>query len=291
VPELPEVETIVRELAPRLVGRRFRDPKLHKTDILYHTSRPQVLRALAGARVTDMTRRAKHAVIHLSTGFRLVVQPGMTGSLLVYDHPLSDNEQRYAVLEASIGSGETFVYRDVRRLGTLLLLDDDAWTAYSARIGPEPLADDFGVEEFRHAMAGSRQALKKVLMDQRKLAGVGNIYANEALFIAKLDPSLPAHRLDAAGAARLYRAVRDILAGAIRSKGTTFRDYRTGNGKRGSFQFSLKVYGREGEPCRRCRTPLAFTHAIDGRATVFCWKCQAVGRTVGKAEGRKGRSP
>jgi len=278
VPELPEVETIVRELAPRLLGRRFRHPRLSHTDVLYHTNRRKVLRALDGSRVTGMTRRAKHAVIQLSSGYRLVVQPGMTGSLLVYDAPLTENQQRYAVLQASLGSGETFVYRDVRRLGTLLLLDDRSWEAYSARIGPEPLADDFSVEAFRRAMAGSRQALKKVIMDQRKLAGVGNIYANEALFIARLDPSLPANRLDAAGAARLYRAVRDILAGAIRAKGTTFRDYRTGNGKRGSFQFSLKVYGREGEPCRRCRTPLAFTHAIDGRATTFCWRCQAVVR-------------
>jgi len=274
VPELPEVETMVRELAPRLIGRRFRDPKLHKTDILYHTSRPRVLRALSGARVTGMTRRAKHAVIHLSTGFRLVVQPGMTGSLLLYDRPLTANEQRYVVLEASVGHGQTFVYRDVRRLGTLLLLDDDAWIAYSSRIGPEPLADDFDVDQFRHALAGSRQAVKKVIMDQRRLACVGNIYAQEALFIARVDPSMPADRVPAAAAARLHRAVRAVLAGAIRAKGTTFRDYRTGNGKRGSFQFSLKVYGRGGEPCRRCRAHLASTHAIDGRVTVFCWKCQ-----------------
>lgn len=278
MPELPEVETIVRELAPRLIGRRFRDPKLHKTDILYHTTRPRVLRALSGARVTGMTRRAKHAVIHLSTGFRLVVQPGMTGSLLVYDRPLDDNQQRYAVLEASIGSGETFVYRDVRRLGTLLLLDDEQWAAYTARIGPEPLADDFDVGRFRQTLAGSRQAVKKVIMDQRRLAGVGNIYAQEALFIARVDPSMPADRVQPAAAARLHRAVRAVLAGAIRAKGTTFRDYRTGNGKRGSFQFSLKVYGRGGEPCRRCRARLASTHAIDGRVTVFCWKCQAVRR-------------
>ena len=281
MPELPEVETIVRELAPRLVGRRFRNPKLRHTDVLYHTSRRQVLRALDGARVSDMVRRAKHAVIRLSSGYRLVVQPGMTGSLLVYDAPLNANQQRYAVLEASLGSGETFVYRDVRRLGTLLLLDEDAWRAYTARIGPEPLARDFDLDRFIESLSGTRQAVKKVIMDQRRLAGVGNIYANEALFLARVDPSLPADQVDRPAASRLYRAVRSILAGAIRAKGTTFRDYRTGKGKRGSYQFSLKVYGRGGEPCRRCRARLATTHAIDGRATTFCWKCQAVGRSDG----------
>jgi formamidopyrimidine-DNA glycosylase len=282
VPELPEVETIVRELAPRLVGRRFRDPRLHKTDVLYHTTRRRMLKALSGARVTGMTRRAKHAVIALSSGFRLVVQPGMTGSLLVYDHPLTADERRYAVLQASIGKGETFVYRDVRRLGTLLLLDEPAWGNYTARIGPEPLAPDFDLDKFADALSGSRQAVKKVIMDQRKLAGVGNIYANEALFIARLDPSLPANRVDRAAAGRLYRAIRNILAGAIRAKGTTFRDYRTGRGKRGAYQFSLKVYGREGQPCRRCGARLAMTHLIDGRATTFCWRCQAVGRSDGQ---------
>jgi formamidopyrimidine-DNA glycosylase len=290
VPELPEVETIVRELAPRLVGRRLRDPRLHQTDILYHTTRRRVLRALSGSRVSTMTRRAKHAVIQLSSGFRLVIQPGMTGSLLVYDRPLSADERRYAVLEASVGKGETFVYRDVRRLGTLLLLDEDAWAAYTARLGPEPLARDFDLDRFVHSLSGSRQAVKKVIMDQRRLAGVGNIYANEALFLARLDPSLPANQVDRPAAARLYRAVRSILAGAIRAKGTTFRDYRTGKGKRGAYQFSLKVYGRGGEPCRRCRARLATTHAIDGRATTFCWKCQTVGRSDGRTVGTTTRS-
>jgi len=288
VPELPEVETIVRQLAPRLVGRRLSTPRLHQTDILYHTTRRRVIRALSGARVTGMTRRAKHAVIELSSGFRLVVQPGMTGSLLVYDRPLSPEERRYVVLEASLGRKETLVYRDVRRLGTLLLLDDNAWRAYSARIGPEPLADDFGLEQFVDALSGSRQAVKKAIMDQRRLAGVGNIYANEALFLARIDPSLPVNRVDRMAAARLYRAIRQILGSAIRAQGTTFRDYRTGTGKKGSFQFSLKVYGREGEPCRRCGARLAFTHAIDARATTFCWKCQAVGRTDGQTDRKRG---
>jgi formamidopyrimidine-DNA glycosylase len=130
------------------------------------------------------------------------------------------------------------------------------------------------VNDLAAALAGTRQAIKKVIMDQGRLAGVGNIYANEALFRAGIDPSQPANRVEPAAVPRLYRAIRTILAQAIKAQGTTFRDYRTGRGKRGSFQLRLYVYGREGLPCRRCRTLLATTHTIDGRATTFCWRCQ-----------------
>jgi formamidopyrimidine-DNA glycosylase len=124
-------------------------------------------------------------------------------------------------------------------------------------------------------LKGSRQAVKKVLMDQRKVAGVGNIYANEALWAARVDPSRPAGRVTPAEAEALHGHVRRILAAAIASKGTTLRDYRTGTGERGNFQLELFVYGREGEPCRACGTRLAGTHAIDARITVFCHRCQA----------------
>jgi formamidopyrimidine-DNA glycosylase len=200
----------------------------------------------------------------------------MTGSFLVHDEPLTDAERRYAVLTAAIGDGATLVYRDVRRLGTILLLDEKRWTAYSGRIGPEPLDDEFDVDAFVRILSTSRQAIKKVIMDQRKLAGVGNIYANEALFKARIDPSLPAHRVTHEAATRLHRAIRTILTQAINSQGTTFRDYRRGTGERGSFQFRLHVYGREGKPCRRCGSILAVTHAIDARSTTFCWRCQGV---------------
>jgi formamidopyrimidine-DNA glycosylase len=182
------------------------------------------------------------------------------------------------VLTAKVGRAAWFVYRDVRRLGTILLLDRKQWETYTARIGPEPLADDFDARAFAATLAGSRQAIKKVIMDQRKLAGVGNIYANEALFRARIDPSLPATRLDRKDIRRLHRAIRTLLQRAITAQGTTFRDYRTGTGARGSYQFRLHVYGREGKPCRRCGATLAMTHAIDARATTFCWRCQGVAR-------------
>jgi formamidopyrimidine-DNA glycosylase len=274
VPELPEVETIVRDLAPRLTGRTLRSPRLLHTDVLYRVTRPRLLATLARNRVEQVSRRAKHVVLRLRSGHRLVIQPGMTGNFLVYDRPLRPAERRYVVLQAGLGNGTTFVYRDVRRLGTLLLLDERAWGSYTARIGPEPLAPDFDAGAFAARMKGTRQAVKKALMDQHRLAGVGNIYANEALFRAGVDPSARADRLSPDALARLYREVRSVLSEAIAAEGTTFRDYRTGTGRRGGFQFQLHVYGRGGEPCTRCGTTLQTTHLIDARATTFCWRCQ-----------------
>jgi formamidopyrimidine-DNA glycosylase len=271
---LPEVETIVRDIRPALIGRRFERVSLSHDDVLRGVSKRRLLRTLTGASVRDVSRRAKHAVLDLGSR-RLIVQPGMTGSLIVHDRALSPDEARYAVLRAKLDDGRELVYEDVRRLGTLLLLDESGWARYDRAIGPEPLAGDFTPERLGEALGRSRQAVKKVIMDQRRLAGVGNIYANEALFAAGIDPSKPAARLSAEDHRRLHREIRRILRAAIRSNGTTVRDYRTGTGESGEFQLELLVYGREGEPCRRCGTRLAGTHAIDARTSVFCHRCQS----------------
>jgi formamidopyrimidine-DNA glycosylase len=273
MPELPEVETIVRDIRPALVGRQLGRASLSHDDILRGVSRRRLLRDLRGATVQSVFRRAKHAILDFGAR-RLVVQPGMTGSLIVYDRPLDREEARYAVLRAPLDDGRELVYRDVRRIGKLLLLDERGWRRYDEAIGPEPLAPEFTAERLAEALRGSRQAVKKVLMDQRHLAGVGNIYANEALFAAGIDPSKPANRLTPDAVRRLHRELRRILHAAIDSNGTTVRDYRTGTGEPGSFQLELLVYGRDGEPCRRCGTRLAGTHAIDARITVFCHRCQ-----------------
>jgi formamidopyrimidine-DNA glycosylase len=273
MPELPEVETIVRDIRPSLLGRRFGRVTLSHEDVLRGVTRRRLLRRLRGAAVHDVFRRAKHAVIDLGE-YRLIVQPGMTGSLVVHDHLLPPEESRYAVLRAELDNGRELVYDDVRRLGTLLLLDRLGWDAYTSAIGPEPLERSFTPTDLGAALAGSRQAIKKVIMDQRYLAGVGNIYANEALFAAGIDPSKPSNRLTADDHVRLHAEIRRILRAAITSKGSTVRDYRTGTGKAGQFQFELLVYEREGEPCVQCGTRLVGTHEIDGRITVFCFRCQ-----------------
>ena len=273
MPELPEVETIVQDLRPTLLGRSIVRAELSHVDVLRGVSRPALLRGLAGTTIRDMRRRAKHAVLDLGER-RLVIQPGMTGSLLVYDRPLTEGEAKYAVLRATLDDARLLVYRDVRRIGTLLWLDAKGWARYDGAIGPEPLDGAFTAEALHRAVGRTRQAIKKGLMDQRLLAGVGNIYANEALFASRIDPSRPANRLSAAEFEALHQALVRILLAAVASQGTTLRDYRTGTGDRGNFQFELLAYGREGKPCVRCGTRLAGTHAIDARITVFCHRCQ-----------------
>ena len=274
MPELPEVETIVRDIRPALLGRRFDHVSLSHEDVLRGITRRRLVRGLTGATVLDVSRRAKHAVLDFGTK-RLVVQPGMTGSLVVHPRPLAGDDRQYAVLRAQLDDGRELVYRDVRRLGTLLLLDARGWERYDRAIGPEPLDPGFTPERLGAALGRSRQAVKKVIMDQKHLAGVGNIYANEALYAAGIDPSKAARKLTPADHRRLHAEIRRILQAAIRSNGTTVRDYRTGTGEEGNFQLELLAYGREGEPCRRCGTRLTGTHTIDARITVFCHRCQS----------------
>jgi len=274
MPELPEVETIVREVAPRLVGRRIRRAHLAKSDVLRRVSRKRLLAALTGNTVVAAMRRAKHAVFRLKSGHRMVIQPRMTGSLMVHDPGWTDEESGYAVLTCTLTGGDVFVYRDVRRLGTVWLLDERGWAAYTARLGPEPLEPEFTPDVFAQALSRTRTAVKKAIMDQRLLAGVGNIYANEALFDAGIDPSRPARSLTRAEADTLRLAIIDVLQRALRASGTTVRDYRTGTGERGRFQFELNVYDRGGEPCARCGRRLVTTHAIDLRQTTLCPFCQ-----------------
>lgn len=272
MPELPEVETIVRDLQ-HLVGRTIRSAELSHSDILRGVTRAKLLKELAGRRIAHITRRAKHAIFQLGDR-RLVVQPGMTGSLLVYEKPLTAEEEKYAVLRARLEDGRILVYRDVRRIGHLLWLDDKGWARYDSALGPEPLEPGWTTDHFAGRLAKSSAAVKKILMDQKHVVGIGNIYANEALFAAKVDPSKPGKKVGVEAAGRIREHSRRILEAAIRSQGTTFRDYRTGTGERGNFQLELFVYGREGEPCRVCGTKLTGTHDIDARITVFCHKCQ-----------------
>ncbi len=274
MPELPEVETIVRDLRPSLVGRTILRASLSHDDVLRGVSRRTLVSRLTGATIHEITRRAKHAVVRLD-GRRLVVQPGMTGSLMVQDPPLAEREHRYAVLQAPLDDGRVLVYRDVRRLGTLLLLDEAGWARYDRDLGPEPLDPALSDEEFGRRLRRSRQAVKKLIMDQRLIVGVGNIYANEALFASGIDPSRAGALITPAEASVLLREIRRILLAAIEARGSTVRSYRTGTGEAGGFQVALDVYGRGGEPCVRCGTRLTETHLIDARTTVLCHRCQS----------------
>lgn len=273
MPELPEVETIVRDLRPEIVGRSFRAATLTHSDVLRGVTKRRLERDLVGAKVLDLFRRAKHAVFDLGDQ-RLIVQPGMTGALLIHPRKPTGDDARYNVLTIRLDDGRYLVYQDVRRLGTLLLVNEKQWQRYHESIGPEPLDSSFGPADFARTLRRTKQAIKKALMDQKLLAGVGNIYANEALFAAGIDPSRSAAKLSPAEFERLYIEIRRILEAAVASQGTTIRDYRTGTGESGNFQLELLVYGREHQPCRNCGTRLVGTHDIDARITVFCYRCQ-----------------
>ncbi len=274
MPELPEVETMVRDLAPRLEGSQIAQLQLRKTDVLRQVTKSRLIKTLTGTTIEQVSRRAKHAVFRLSSGQRMIIQPRMTGSFLVHEKPLTRAERKYAVLLCTLSDGRVFVYRDVRRLGTIWLLDEDGWIAYTGRIGPEPLEETFTPFVFADRLKGTRTAVKKAIMDQRRVAGVGNIYANEALFDARLNPAKPTNKLTLEEFTRLHAAIVDVLERALASSGTTLRDYRTGTGERGRFQFELRVYGRGGEKCKNCGRKLLVTHKIDKRQTVFCRRCQ-----------------
>jgi formamidopyrimidine-DNA glycosylase len=274
VPELPETETIARDLDRAISGSQIIDVRVKRDDVLREIDARQLRRRVVGTVIHHAWRRAKLIVLDLSSRDRIVVQPRFTGALLIDAGELADQERRYSTVEFVLENERSLHYRDIRRLGTVSLMDERRFASYTGALGHEPLDSDFTVDRLSAILRASRQAVKRVLMDQRRLVGVGNIYANEVLWRAGVDPSRPAATLSPAEAARVHAELRDVLDKAVRARGTSFRDYRDASGERGSFAEQLQAYGREGQRCQRCGRRLVATHAIDGRSTVFCWQCQ-----------------
>jgi formamidopyrimidine-DNA glycosylase len=275
LPELPETETIARDLDALVRGSVIDDVTVLRPDVLRGVSARTLRARVRGATIERCWRRAKMVVLDLSTGDRIVVQPRFTGALLVDDRRRRPDDEDYTTVDLSLGDGRRLRYRDVRRLGTLTLMNAARFTAYSDTLGPEPLDPAFTAAHLSGLLRGSRQAVKKAIMDQRRVAGIGNIYANEALWRARIDPSREARSLRAPEVVALHTAVVEVLTEAIAARGTTFRDFRDAYGERGGFAERLAVYGRTGESCPRCGSRLVTTHAIDGRATVMCVRCQS----------------
>ncbi len=274
MPELPEAETIARDLDREIAGRTIVGVHVRRPDVLREVSARLLSKRVVGARLTRSWRRAKLVVIDLSTSDRLVVQPRFTGALLIDAGDLPDRERQYSTIEFVLDDGRSLHYRDIRRLGTVALMDPERFAHYTATLGVEPLDRAFTAEHLSVLLRGSRQAVKKVLMNQRAVVGIGNIYANEALWRARIDPSRSARSVTADEASRLRGSIVEVLAESIAHRGTSFRDYRDANGRRGGFVERLAVYGRAGEPCPRCGRRLVGTHGIDGRMTVLCVHCQ-----------------
>jgi len=274
VPELPETETIARDLDRAITGRRITEVVVTRPDVLRGGAPDDLLARVTGRTFVRAWRRAKLVVLDLDSEDRVVVQPRFTGALLLSRGPLPEHEAPYSTVRFALDDGRDLHYRDIRRLGTVALMDRSRFEQYSASLGIEPLDPTFTASHLSGILRGSRQAVKKVLMDQRVLVGVGNIYANEACWRAGLDPSRTARSVDADEAVALHAGIVGVLTDSIAARGTSFRDYRDASGGRGDFERSLAAYGRGGEPCLRCGARLVETHAIDGRSTVLCARCQ-----------------
>jgi len=274
VPELPETETIARDLDREIRGRGITEVVVEKSDVLRGATPAELASRVTGREVQRAWRRAKLVVLDLDSGDRIVVQPRFTGALLLARGPLPDAEAPYSTLRFALDDGRDLHYRDIRRLGTVAVMDPARFAVYSATLGIEPLDPAFTESHLSGILRGSKQAVKKVLMDQRVLVGIGNIYANEACWRAGVDPSRSARSVTATEAAALHGGIVGVLTDSIAARGTSFRDYRDATGGRGDFERSLAVYGRGGEPCLRCGARLVETHVIDGRTTVLCAGCQ-----------------
>lgn len=274
MPELPETETIARDLDREIRGRAIVGVSVRRPDVLREVDGGALAARVVGTTIERAWRRAKLVVLDLRGGDRLVVQPRFTGALLLSRGPLPGTEAPYSTLHFALADGRDLHYRDIRRLGTVALMSPPRFAAYSATLGAEPLDLAFTASHLSALLRGSRQPLKKLLMDQRGVVGIGNIYANEACWRAGLDPSRAAREVTGEETERLHAAITAVLADSIAARGTSFRDYRDATGGRGDFARSLAVYGRGGAPCLRCGARLVETHVIDGRTTVLCAGCQ-----------------
>jgi formamidopyrimidine-DNA glycosylase len=274
MPELPETETIARDLNEAIAGRKIESVKVKKADVLREVGKTAFARRLVGTKILRSWRRAKLIVTDLSSRDRIVVQPRFTGALIVEDESSDQSLFAYSTMRLALDDGRTLHYCDVRRLGTVALMDEQRFNEYAGALGIEPLDQTFTHTQLSVVLRGSSQPVKKVLMDQRKIAGIGNIYANEALWRAGIDPSRAANSIGTDTIRILRDEIVSVLEESIEARGTSFRDYRDAKGERGRFAEKLQAYGRGGETCFRCGARLILTHAIDGRATVFCAHCQ-----------------
>lgn len=274
MPELPEAETLVRGLRPLLPGRTVRRTRVHHADVL-RVPAATFRRGLAGREITGVGRRAKNVVLTLDGGDAfLVVNLGMTGGLVPLGFPeVHPPPPTHPAVAFTLDSGRTLVFDDTRRFGCVELLGPGEWAERSARMGPEPLEPGYRWRDLHAALGRSRSPLRNWLLDQRRIAGVGNIYASEACFRAGIHPARPADQVTEKEARLLHRGIRHVLRSAIRNGGTTLRDYRDAGGEPGRNRGRLQVYGREGSPCLRCKAPVRRI-VLGNRSAFLCPRCQ-----------------
>ena len=258
---------------PVLEGRRLERVEISDVRLTRPFDPDEVARELEGERVGAVDRRGKYLIVRFESGRSLLVHLRMTGSLRSGPREsLPDDPYRRAVVR--LDDGSDVAYRDVRRFGTWLLLEPGELEPYlDARVGPEPLGQGFTPRDFGARLARRAAPVKAVILDQRTVAGVGNIYADEALWRARIHPLREARSLEPAETKALHKAIRAVLERGIERQGATLRDYALPDGGSGGMQHEFKVYGRAGEPCERCGTPIERIR-VGGRGTWYCPTCQ-----------------
>ncbi len=269
MPELPEIETIVRGLRRSIVGKRIERAEIRLPKMAVAPPQVSFERAVAGEEIAGIGRRGKYAVIELGSGRALITSLRMTGRLVVGS--LGQPEERATHVVLRFADGTRLSFADLRTFGRMRLVEpQEAW---DRDLGIEPLSSGFTHEAFIGMLSGRPTPVKALLLDQRRIAGIGNIYACEALWEARVRPSRPARTLTKAAMRRLHEAIVTVLSRAITLRGSSVDDYVDADGSRGEFQNVLSVYGKLGQPCKRCGSPIVRT-VLAQRGTWWCRTCQ-----------------
>jgi len=266
MPELPEVQTVVTSLR-RIVGRRI-DRVVHVRSDMVNPPGADLADLLNGRVISDVTRRGKRIVFHLDDGNRFFIHLGMSGRLTIEPSDAALGPHTHLILQLAAPDDAQLRFRDPRRFGEIRWLGNESG---DEKMGSEPL--EMRADALAMRLRGTKRAIKNALMDQRVVAGLGNIYVDESLFAAGIHPLMRADKLSADQIASLTKAIKRVLRRAIRHRGSSLRDYVDAEGSKGAFQKLHSVYGREGEPCRTCQSPISRI-VLGGRSTHFCATCQ-----------------
>ena len=272
MPEMPEVEQVRKTLTPHIQGKKIEKVEVYLDRLIKHPTVEGFIKGLTGKTIEKVGRKGKYLVIHTAPEQKLIVHLRMTGALIAQKSELE--APPYAKIKFTLSEGVTLWFTDIRTFGTLYLVtNDDLYIDGYETLGPEPLSENFTPEYLTPLAKKAKKPVKTFILDQKIIAGLGNIYADECLALAKILPYRLANTLSGEDVVRLCEALNTVIAQGIKNKGTTFRDYKDGDGNKGSNQEHLLVYSRGGKPCKTCGEKLS-TMKIGGRGSVFCEHCQ-----------------
>ncbi|ORT99774.1 Formamidopyrimidine-DNA glycosylase [Anaerovibrio sp. JC8] len=273
MPEMPELETIKRSLEPHIKGRKITDVELLLSRQIKFPSPEEFVSRIKGQVISELLRRGKYLILKLNNGISLVIHLRMSGQAC-YCGP-NDPDRRHSRIIFHLDDDARFIFADTRTLGTIYAMTDEELPQIGglAELGPEPLSDEFTLEYLKNILSRKKGKIKSFLLKQNYIAGLGNIYVDECLFLAGINPLRTPDSVTGTEAKKLYASINKVIEDGINDGGTTFRDYRDGTGGKGSHQDNLYAYGRAGQPCRKCGTIMEKLK-VGGRGTVYCPKCQ-----------------